>query len=258
MSDLAVDRTRANRTYWLLVALLALLSGMAVLLPGTGGPTGMPGAQELPAPRPVMALVTLVGIATVYGGLGYLGLRAVRAVDFAGIWDEGVSARQRFALPATLGVLLGLLFIAVDNLLAAHNGIGALPHPPFPISVVASITAAIGEEIIFRLFLVGGGYWLLSRLVKTPRGREGVFWAVALFSAGAFTSAHLPSFLYLVGEGDPASASLAPILLLELLIMNGFLSLVAAVLLRRYGLLAAIGVHFWVDIFWHVIWGGMQ
>lgn len=257
MSHLAVDRTRANRTYWLLVASLALLGAAVVLLPDAGGPMGMPDA-ELPAPRPIMALVTLVGLATVYGGLGYLGLRAVRAVDFAGIWDDGVSARQRFGIPATLGILLALLFIAVDILLAAHNGFGALPHPPFPTSLVASFTAAVGEEIIFRLFLVGGGYWLLSRLVKTPRGREGVFWAVALFSAVAFTSAHLPSFLYLVGGGDPAFTSLSPILLLELLIMNGSLSLVAALLLRRYGLLAAVGVHFWVDVVWHVIWGGIQ
>jgi hypothetical protein len=44
-------------------------------------------------------------------------------------------------------------------------------------------------------------------------------------------------------------------IVLELLLMNGSLSLIAAYYFRKYGLLAAIGVHFWVDIIWHVLWG---
>lgn len=247
--------SRGTRIYWLLVAVLAVLGAVAVYLPGAD-PTGMPPA-ELPASRPVMALVSFLGLGVVYGGLGWLGLQATRAVGFPGILDDDVSTRQRLLVPVIGGALLGLGFVAVDLALAPHNGFGTLPHPPFPASLVASITAAIGEELIFRGLLVGGGYWLLTRLVSTDPAREGAFWAVALFAAVAFTAAHLPSILYIVGDGDPASATLHPVLLVELLLMNGALSLAAADLLRRYGLLAAIGIHFWTDIAWHVIWGGL-
>lgn len=250
-----MTESRETRTYWLLVAVLAVLGAAAIYLPGAG-PTGIP-AGELPASRPVLALVTFVGLGAIYGGLGWLGLRAARAVGFAGILDDDVSTRQRVLIPAVAGALIGAGFIALDLALAPHNGLGALPHPPFPASLVASVTAAIGEEVIYRLLLVGGGYWLLTRLVDTDPAREGAFWAVALFAAAAFTAAHLPAILYIAGDGDPGSATLHPVLLVELLLMNGGLSLAAAELLRRYGLLAAIGIHFWTDIVWHVIWGGL-
>ncbi len=247
---------RTDRTFWMLVALLAILGAVSVFLPGPG-PSGMP-TQELPASRGVVALATLVGLAVIYGGMGYLGLRGARAAGFPEFWADGVTAGQRFGIPAVLGVVLAVLFIATDALLASHNGLGPIPHPPFPTSLVASATAAIGEEILFRLLLVGGGYWLLTRWIHTDRGRTAAFWGVTLFSAVAFTGAHLPSFLYLVGNGDPAAASLSPVLMGELLAMNGALSVVAALLLRRAGLLAAVGVHFWVDVVWHVVWGGIQ
>lgn len=245
--------SRETRTYWLLVTILAVLGAAAIYLPGAG-PAGMP-AGQLPASRPVMALVSFLALGIVYGGLGWIGLKATRAVGFPGILDDDVSTRRRLLVPALAGGLLGASFIALDLALAPHNGLGALPHPPFPASVVASVTAAVGEELIFRLLLVGGGFWLLTRLVDRDPAREGAFWAVALFAAVAFTAAHLPSFLYIVGDGDPASATLHPVLLVELLVMNGALSLAAAELLRRSGPLAAIGIHFWTDIVWHGIWG---
>lgn len=248
--------SRGTRTYLLLVAILAVLGAASVFLPGA--PAGLPAPRELPASRPVMALVSLLALGGVYGGLGWIGLRASRTVGFPGIWAPGVSGLQRFGIPAAAGGALGAAFIVVDLALAPINGLGLLPHPPFPTSLLASATAAIGEEILFRLLLVGGGFWLLDRVVTTARAREGAFWAVALFSAVAFTAAHLPGILFILGGGDPASATLPPMLLAQLLLLNGALSLVAAELLRRGGLLAAIGLHFWVDIVWHVIYGALQ
>ena len=39
--------------------------------------------------------------------------------------------------------------------------------------------------------------------------------------------------------------------------MNGSLSVVAASFMRRWGILAAVGVHFWTDVVWHVLWGSI-
>ena len=44
-------------------------------------------------------------------------------------------------------------------------------------------------------------------------------------------------------------------LLGEVILLNGVVSLFAAYYFRRYGFLAAVGVHFWMDVVWHVIWG---
>jgi len=37
-------------------------------------------------------------------------------------------------------------------------------------------------------------------------------------------------------------------------LLNSIVSLIAGERYMRDGLVAAIGVHFWVDIIWHVIW----
>jgi len=48
---------------------------------------------------------------------------------------------------------------------------------------------------------------------------------------------------------------LSPVFLAEIFMLNGSLSLIAAYYLRKSGFLAPIGIHFWADILWHVIWG---
>jgi hypothetical protein len=44
-------------------------------------------------------------------------------------------------------------------------------------------------------------------------------------------------------------------LLLEIVLLNGLLGMFAAWVFTKYGLLAPIGLHFWRDIVWHVLWG---
>jgi hypothetical protein len=44
-------------------------------------------------------------------------------------------------------------------------------------------------------------------------------------------------------------------LLAEIFLLNGGLSLFAAYYFRKYGFLAAVGIHFWTDIIWHVVYG---
>ncbi len=46
-------------------------------------------------------------------------------------------------------------------------------------------------------------------------------------------------------------------LMSEIIILNGVLSLFAAYYFRKYGFLAAVGIHFWTDMVWHVVWGAI-
>ena len=45
------------------------------------------------------------------------------------------------------------------------------------------------------------------------------------------------------------------LLMVEIVILNGTLSHFAALYFGLYGFLAAVGIHFWTDVIWHVIWG---
>jgi membrane protease YdiL (CAAX protease family) len=255
--DGVTDRREARIAFGVLVATLAVLAAASLWLP-VSGPIPASATDELPLPRPLMAVVVALAFGIAYGGAGLVGLRAAAASGWPSLFDSGVSRWQRFLVPAVCGSALGILFIAGDALLAPANGFGRLPHPPFPLSIVASITAAIGEEILFRLLLVAGGFWLLSRIVRGALGREIVFWLVATAAGLAFAASHLPGLLLLLGDGRVAPLNAVPIVLAgQLLILNVALSLVSAQLLRRFGPLAAIGVHFWADLVWHVIWGAM-
>ncbi|MGM0420872.1 MAG: hypothetical protein ACQEQG_07720 [Bacillota bacterium] len=97
----------------------------------------------------VNALIMLV----IYGGLGYIVLILSKKIGFALIWDEDVNDFQRFIKPVLTGLSLGLLLILLDLIFSSYNSFGRLPHPAFPTSLIASITAGIGEEVLFRLFL---------------------------------------------------------------------------------------------------------
>lgn len=244
------------RIYWLLVAMLAAGFALNAWLPQGSmidAAVQAQAVQQAMPPRWQMALA-YAGVALVlYGGLGAIGMVLAQRMGFADLWDPAVTNWQRFVIPALWGAALGLFFIVADSLFSRVNPLGGFPHPPFPTSLVASLNAGIGEEILFRLFFIPFWMWLISGLILGGRGREPIFWIVTTFSAIAFAAGHLPTALVLTqtaGVGDLPASVLA-----EMLLLNGALSFVAAWLFRRFGILAAMGVHFWTDIVWHVIWG---
>jgi membrane protease YdiL (CAAX protease family) len=95
--------------------------------------------------------------------------------------------------------------------------------------------------------------WLISTVLLKGRWQSQVFWAVAVFSALAFALGHLPSVV--VALGIESVSRVPPALMVEIILLNGVLSLLAACYFRQYGFLAAVGIHFWTDVVWHVIWG---
>ncbi len=240
------------KIYIALVVILSILTAINAFLPqGDFAPPD----QEIPIPKPIIALVNAGTILVLYGGLGFIGLILSQKLDFADIWDDRVSTPQRFLLPALVGIGIGLFFIVVDVVLSQFHPLGPLPHPPFPTSLIVSAIAAIGEGIIFRLFFISFGVWLISFIILKKRWQEQVFWIVAIFSALAFAFGHLPSVMVIFGINQ--INEIPPVLMLEIILLNGVLSLFAAYYFRKYGFLAAVGIHFWVDVVWHVIWGAL-
>ena len=238
--------------YLILIVVLAILGGINIFLP-QGSFTATVSTDQLPASKPVMALATAGMLLIGYGGLGYVGLRLAQRLGFPPLWDPALTQRQRWLVPALVGTATGVFFVVADGLMRPLHGTGPLPHPPFPTSIVASTTAAIGEELIFRLFFIPLWMWLISTLLLRGRWQNEVFWIVAVLSALAFAVGHLPAVMMALGidqVGDVPAALLA-----EILLLNGVLSLLAAYYFRRDGFLAAVGIHFWADVVWHVLWG---
>jgi len=240
--------TRSNAIFAGLILLAAALAATAPFLPqGSFLPV-----EELPLSPPRLALINGAAMLVLYGGIGYLGLRLTRLLGWTDVWAPDDDPMDRWYVPGALGLGLGVAFIAVDTIAASRHALEALPHPPFPTSIIASAVAAISEEVLFRLFLLPTGVWILSDVMLGGRLRDGVFWILAIFSGLAFAAGHLPSVTVLYGL---EVGELPAPLLVEIFLLNGALSLVAAQQLRAHGLLAAVGVHWWVDVVWHVLWG---
>jgi hypothetical protein len=244
----------STKIYIGLIITLAALAASIVFLP-QGQLVTLFAEQELPASKSVLALVTAAGMLVLYGGLGFLGLRLSQRIGFADVWDSAVSNKQRFVTPGAAGLILGVFFFLADALFSQFHGFGPLPHPPFPTSLVASAVAGIGEEVIFRLFFVSFWVWLISHVILKGRLQNQVFGVVVVFSALAFALAHLPAGMLVLGISNVAEVPVA--LMSEVLLLNGVLSVLAAIYLRRSGFLACVGVHFWTDVVWHVVSGAL-
>ncbi|MFX0140091.1 MAG: type II CAAX prenyl endopeptidase Rce1 family protein [Candidatus Hodarchaeota archaeon] len=207
----------------------------------------------MPASITVLAIINAAIMLFLYGGLGLIGVILSKKLGFPDIWDSKVSNKQRLQTPALIGMGIGLFFILVDLLFSRFHDLGPLPHPPFPSSLVASVIAAIGEEIIFRLFFISFWVWLISSVILKKKFQSQVFWIITFCSALAFAVGHIPSIMVLFGF---SSFSEVPILLpAEIILLNGVLSVYAASYFRKFGFLAAVSIHFWADMIWHVIYG---
>jgi hypothetical protein len=240
----------STRIYIVLVLMLAVSNAIQVLLPSY---QSLVPSASLPAPVYVIALLKAgIGI-VLYGGLGYLGLVLTRCLGFTDIYESGVTNGQRFLVPGLIGAASGVFLIIGDIVFSNFNGIGRLQHPPFPSSIFASISAGIGEEIIFRLFFISFWVWFVSRVILRGRGQGPVFWVITGFSALAFALGHLPSVMLIYNFNS--FNDVTPGLLAEIVLLNGAVSVFAAYYMRKYGFLAAVGIHFWTDIVWHVVWG---
>ncbi len=208
---------------------------------------------QLPASKPILGLINAFTMLILYGGLGFLGMYFSSKNGFPSLWNDKI--KNNILEISLVGIGIGVVFIISDLLFSQLFSFEAIPHPPFPTSVFASINAGIGEEIIFRLFFISLWIWALSRKVTSEEGYEILFGIVAAFSAIAFSIGHIPSVMYLYNYESIFDIPLS--LMIMIFWLNGLLSFFATYYFRTYGFLSAVLIHFWTDIFWHVIYGGI-
>ncbi len=218
----------------------------------------LPGAAELPEPLASMPTWFLglanAGIVLVlYGLLGLAGVWFARKLSLPGIYREGAGWCHWFVVPMVIGVALGVVLIVGDSLFArASEDWAGFPHPQFPLSIFASATAGIGEEILFRLFVMGLWAYLLALALRRWKAERLALWIANVVASLAFGAAHLPATMVALGVSTPAD--LPSIVIAEVLVLSGIVGIVAGQRYMREGLIAAVGVHFWTDVVWHILW----
>ena len=201
----------------------------------------------------VLGLANAGIVLVVYGLLGLAGYWFAGKLNLPGIFSADGNWRGWFLLPLLLGLVGGVFLVIGDVLFAPINGFGRLVHPGFPLSIFASLSAGIGEEIAFRTFIFGLWAFVLNWLFKRFNGRNAALWIANLIAALAFGAGHLGTIMFLTGAASPAQ--LDPVLLAEVFLLNGIIELVAGWRYMKDGLIAAVGVHFWTDVVFHVIYG---
>jgi membrane protease YdiL (CAAX protease family) len=203
----------------------------------------------------VLGLANAGIVLVVYGILGLAGYWFARKLGLPGIFSEDGNGRRWFVIPLLLGLVCGVFIVIGDLIFAPINDFGRFPHPEFPVSILASLSAGIGEEIMFRGFVFGLWGIILNWLLKRFSGRTASLslWVANVIAALAFGAGHLGTLFILTGAAS--MAELSPVLLAETFLLNGIIGLIAGQRYMKDGLIAAAGVHFWTDIVFHGLWG---
>jgi membrane protease YdiL (CAAX protease family) len=236
-----------------LLAAYALLAAAAIGLapaeqfsPPGGGATAPP-----VLPRWQLALANAAIVVIVYGLFALAAGWFARRLQIPWMYRAGAGWKSLWMWPLLLGAAVGVVLVVADRLFSRLAGSSGFPHPAFPLSLVASGAAAIGEEILFRGLVMGLCAFLFSLMLRKWNGLHTALWIGNAIAALAFAASHLPSAMFLLNASSPAE--LPPLILLELFTLNSLLGLVAGERLMRDGLVASIGVHFWADVVWHVL-----
>lgn len=203
--------------------------------------------------KAVLGLANAGIVLVIYGILGWAGFWFARKLGLPGIFSEDGNWRRWFIIPLLLGLVCGVALVIGDILFAPINGFGRLVHPHFPVSILASLSAGIGEEIMFRGFVFGLWGFLLNWLFKRFNGRILALWIANVIAALAFGAGHLGTIMFLAHASS--LADLSPVLLVEVFLLNGVIGLIAGQRYMKDGLVTAAGVHFWTDMVFHVLYG---
>jgi hypothetical protein len=200
---------------------------------------------------------------------GLVGVALAQLTGFPEMWDPKVSQRNRFVLPAILGVSFGFLEIEAARLTGLEDlAVKWLQIPFFHMRFPASLMVYPGGAIIvdtltrllpIPLFMAAtlGVIWLWKKLRGRPMVwsdcRSRVFWIYALLLSWFEPVTQSGVISMLQGKPTPYSEH-QPVMLWEL-VSGYFFNLAQAVLFWRAGFLACLTMRVAMYLVWHVLWG---
>ena len=242
-----------------MIIIYLVSTAIYLLMPGGGlEMSSMYTEEALPdIPDVVLTLANMGMIAAIYFPVGLLGIYLNKKTNLPAIFKEDDHSSNLFLRPMITGLILGVVLVLFDLLTKSFGISTGLTHPPFPSSILASLNAGIGEEIVFRLFLMSLCIWILSwirdKLFPNKISRGVILYAGIIIAGLAFAAGHFPTIFVLLGT--TSFSQIPAILIIEVIVLNMLVGIIAGKAFIRSGLVAAAGVHFWADIVWHVIYG---
>ena len=174
-----------------------------------------------------------------------------------GVWlgqkvDLGPRLLRELVLwtPGSLRKVLAILgpSIGIGAVLGLPMLLGAGPDYVGPGTLelfLRSLSAALTEEIFFRLGLMTLFAWILRSFVTRSDSKEPSLSIANLLAALLFAAAHLPGHV----TADTATLNLVA----GILIFNCFSGIIMGWLYARYGFLSAVLAHFFGDVVGHAI-----
>ncbi len=204
-------------------------------------------------PKVLLVAVTVCVLYFGYGALGLIGLRYGPKLGFPTILDRLHLDQERIIVPGVVGGVVGVYAILVDRAFHRIKDIPAIPHPGFVSAMLTAVSSGIGDEVLFRLFLLTMVMWVISRHVLDGEVSDKLFWSVATGVAIVFAVFQVPPITHALRYAS--SWDLPSLLFGEIMVINVGLGLVASYYYRKFGILAAITMHFASNVVWHVLWG---
>ena len=163
-------------------------------------------------------------------------------------WTGWIVSRKAVLLPVLGGLALGVLLVALDlgtgftKILLAHQGLEQQFTGYLPMFLFSTAGSTI-VELLYRLLPLTLLQWLIAERIRKGRGREQVFWALAVLTALVEPLGLIDSIL------------LYPVPVAAAYFSHMFgLNLFQAVMFRRSGFLAAIVVRVAFYMIWHVLY----
>jgi membrane protease YdiL (CAAX protease family) len=98
--------------------------------------------------------------------------------------------------------------------------------------------------------------WAFSRFAPEQPARRWALWVANVLAAFSFAAAHLGTAVVVADVSTPLD--LPPMMLVGIIVLNGFVGVLAGLSFARNGLVGAAGVHFWADVVWHVLFGALS
>jgi membrane protease YdiL (CAAX protease family) len=257
---MALTTKRAfNRKVFLFLVVLIILATYAIL-------PFVFTLQSIALPKealPRVLILTLVDVLiyAVLAGIGlFLAARIGLGLPFVEKWLSKKPVWNRFRRVLLTSIIVGVIasliilivnkFVFAPPLLSEIERLGiTLPENPPPWQgLLASFSAGVTEESIFRLFGLTLVAWIGSRVSRDTDGRptSSVLWVANILAAIAFGLAHLPATAAI---GLPLNA----LVITRAIILNGIGGVAFGWLYWTRGLESAILAHFSADVVLHVI-----